>query len=140
MSFGERSRRIFIAVLAVLSLLASSVSACTCSHHEGRAQAEPSCHLHSRGEERASTTNAAPQSFDPACECVPSKPVPAVISKSAKKASQPHEQIAASPIWHISLEPVAAVASDGSIVRLDPPSFLSEYFSGLLPARAPPRL
>jgi len=141
MSFAERIKSISIAAMAVLSLFASSVSACTCTHHVEQAKAEsPSCHSHTH-RESSTPTNASPTSVDSLCECLLAKPAPAIIAKSEKK-KLPLQRDAG----ETSAEPVKfnlpGFANDVSVVETTKylSNYLTRHFTGLLPSRAPPRL
>jgi len=141
MSFANRIRHILIAAFAALSLFASSVSACSCSHHLEQAKTEtPSCHFHSH-EASPTVQNASPASADAPCECVLVKPSPAIIAKSEKKKLRLEKN--AGETW---VEPakfkLPDLANDVAVVEPpnDPSNYLTRHFTGLLPARAPPRL
>ena len=141
MSFAERIKSVSIAAVAVLSLFASSVSACTCSHHVEQAKAEsPSCHSHSHGES-STAKNASPTSVDSPCECLLAKPAPAIIAKSEKKRLQLQKDAGETSVEPIKFK-VPDLINDVQPVESsnDPSDYLARHFTGLLPARAPPRL
>jgi hypothetical protein len=141
MSIAERIKSISIAAMAVLSLFASSVSACTCSHHVEQAKAEsPSCHSHTH-RESSTPTNASPTSVDSLCECLLAKPAPAIIAKSEKKKLQLQKEIAETKVEPMEVgKPIPISVNPVSLVLNDPSIYLTRHFACLLPARAPPRL
>jgi hypothetical protein len=142
MAFSKKIQRILIAALAMMGLFASSVSACTCSHHQEPVKTEtPSCHSHSHSETAAVGPNAASKGIDSPCKCVLAKPAPAIVSKSDKKRSQLQKEVADADIQTISFERESLVANASTAAILfSSEAYLSKRISGLLPARAPPRL
>jgi len=141
MALAEKAKQILIAALAVISLFASSVSACNCSHHVEQTQNEgPSCHSHSHQTNSAAKT-ASSASADAPCECILLKTAPAIIAKSEREKTTPQKQIADVLVQSAEFEQRhVAVADVVSVTSTDAPSDLSHYLSGLLPSRAPPRL
>jgi cytoskeletal protein RodZ len=138
----------FVLILCcVLSLLASSVSACICSHHQQQTETEaPSCHSHTAENVAAEQTNDADSpaktiiasaSDADACCCV--QPAPKVAAQS--ETVKPEKQAAALTTT------AAAPRADVFIVRIIPvenrlpkPLYLTDSFYNLSPGRAPPRL
>jgi hypothetical protein len=138
----EKMQRIFIAAITLISLLASSVSACTCSHHQERAKVEASsCHSHSHNESTLEIqNNATSQSVQSPCECILVKPAPAIIAKSDKRKSalQPDAVLSETRVPSFEREIVIAAVLPG--VEIDQSAYPSKRPSGLVPSRAPPRL
>src|SRR5258708_37479100 len=138
----EKMQRIFIAAFTVISLLASSVSACTCSHHQGQAKVEASsCHSHSHNESTFEIqNNATSQSVQFPCECILAKPALAIIAKSdmRKSALQPDAILSETQVPSFEREIVIAAVS--SKAEFDKSAYPSKRPSGLVPSRAPPRL
>ncbi|MEP7076794.1 MAG: hypothetical protein ABI878_13390 [Acidobacteriota bacterium] len=136
---GQKLAMLTLSVVAVLSLLAGSVSACTCSHHEEKAKTErPSCHSHTH-EQAVSPENDSTRSFDAECECLTAKPLPAIVAKSDKKNADLHSESVltgdgAGVPEFVSVRIASAAISSPQDV------YLSAEPYRLLPARAPPRL
>ncbi|MEP6847940.1 MAG: hypothetical protein ABI999_03725 [Acidobacteriota bacterium] len=135
----QKLAELAFAAVAVLSLLAASVSACTCSRHTERVDAElPSCHSHTPGP-MASAKNASTRSYNAECECLTAKPLPAIVAKSDKKnANLDSESVLTADRVGVSEFVSVPIAS----AAIDSPQdvYLSAEPYRLLPARAPPRL
>lgn len=137
-----RLKHSLVAVIAVLSLLVSAVSACACSHHDpAEAKVETSCHGTSHGKEAdASQALAESFQFDTSCNCFTNAPVPAIVAKSDNKRTAFEKQ----SVVTVSL--VLYFAGKDPILSISPASFAesqflhSENLLTSLPARAPPRL
>ena len=142
MSFKKKIQRIFIAALAVMALCASSISACTCSHHQEQVKAEePSCHSHSHHKDASAEQGAAfSKSLESACECILAKPAPAVISRSDKESKPPRPDAAPSELHNPSFERNAIISTVSAKIERAETAFPSKILTSLLPSRAPPRL
>ena len=128
----------------VLSLLASSVSACICPHHQEKTLTEaPSCHSHATENAAAEQTNDAdsPETIKTsaseadACCCV--QPAPKVVAKSetVKLEKQAAALPAAAPPAVVFAVQVVSVENN-----LPKPLYLTDSFYNLSPGRAPPRI
>ena len=136
----KRLQQFAIGILIVLSLLASSASACTCSHHGSDSEVLPR-HHHSEMSEAAeshdshieNTTTCIVSDADCVCEVTASKFV--VKSDSIKLNKQ---------VPTLSIEasiPVAVVRqTDMARAEFPKPFYLSDSFCNLAPKRGPPRL
>ena len=79
-------RQLSLIFLALLSLFVSSVSACTCSHHQEKVEVDvSSCHQHSpeaKAEQHHDTQSKKIQSIISETECCCIQPAPKVVAKS----------------------------------------------------------
>jgi len=142
MKHKKRLQNILIALVAMVSLFASSVSACTCSHHPEQAETETdSCHAHSHHDEMsADQDQASLVSVESQCECVLAKPVPAVATKSSKKSESPQQDAAHSELFAPSFQRAMLLPAVSAKITRSDSRFLSKHLERLIPARAPPRL
>jgi len=140
MAFAKKIGQIGIAALAVLSLFATSVSACNCSHHVEQVQTEvPSCHSHSH-QANSGAKGSSSRSLDAPCECLLAKPAPAIIAKSEKKKLQLQKAVTDPLAASVGFEqPHLSAVASATVTPNDPLTYLSRHL-GLLPSRAPPRL
>lgn len=131
-----------VSLLAILSLFASSVSACACSHHQEKPEVSPaSCHGHP-AETKTGQNHGGKSSesiittvSEPGCFCL--QPAPKVVAKSENIKVKKH--VAAFPfVKPIEIAFVRQVVS----VKIDFSKrlYLSDSFYNLSPGRAPPAL
>ena len=122
----------------MLALLASSVSACTCGHHEENA-AEPAMQsCHSSHHSAAADPNA--KAVDSACICYVNLPPPFVIGKTGQKVVKLEKQFPA-VLPDASFVPVAR-KTYGDVAHnfhSNTPISLSRALA-FTPSRSPPRL
>jgi hypothetical protein len=127
--------KIAICVLALLSLMVSSVAACSCAHHHDTEAIETdSCHHHPDA-----GPSVGEKEIEAPCVCLLNAPVPAIVFRSGIEIT-PFEHAAVSPDQSlISFEPIflAGSALDNS---QSPTTFLSKRRYASMPSRAPPRL
>lgn len=126
-------------LLAVLSLLTSSVAACACSHHQSEVEtAAPSCHEHSAQSSEMPMSPEYAATFDAADECVCIKSAPRVFAKS--EIVKIEKQAAAiSPNVFVSVKLNAPIVKAETAYFIKP-SYLSDSFYNLKSPRAPPVL
>lgn len=139
---SKRAKQMIISLAAGLSLFATAVSACACSHHQPQLETEPpSCHSSSHGEPTATAAEPAiPESFGTGCNCFVNLPSRAITAKSENKKSS----VAKGPgLLAQAIVPTDVVLwplvgpSDGS----GPPGVRFKGRSRTAgPSRAPPRL
>jgi hypothetical protein len=67
---AQRLRQFFIGILAVLSLSASPVAACACSHHAAEPKAQKSCHSPAPKKHENHGPSTRTPSFCESCLCV----------------------------------------------------------------------
>lgn len=139
----RRIANLVIGILFILSLLASSVSACTCSSHEhAAAQIETGSHHHHHEDvdhhDDSAETSAPFTDFINGSECFCSSPAPKVTSKSEAVRLEGKAVAAGTSIS--SFEPVAILLSEAALISFNPRAFLSDPLYGASPGRAPPRL
>jgi hypothetical protein len=84
---NQRLKQFTVSLLVVLSLFVSSVSACTCAHHQEKVEADvSSCHQHSPKAEAEQQFGTNPfekiQSVISETECCCIQPAPKVVAKS----------------------------------------------------------
>lgn len=152
----SKLKQFAISLLVVLSLFASSVSACACSHDSIQSAAgehcqPPSQHLHeakddaphSHGEaaehhhaDSAETKNVSPVLSEKECCCI--KPAPKVFAKSETvKTEKQFAKISSSASVEINVIVQINSVRTTEFIR---PFYLSDSFYNLSPGRAPPRL
>lgn len=138
---NQRLKQFAASFLVVLSLLVSSVAACSCSHHQEKVEtAAPSCHQHSAenqsGEMHQSTETSA--TFDANDDCVCAQSAPRIFAKSEVVKIQ-KQAATVSPYITISVELTARIdaveTSDYS-----KPFYLCDSFYNIKSPRAPPVL
>jgi hypothetical protein len=131
-------RHILMSILAILSLGAASLSACTCSHHVEPKVVENDCHSHHETVSRTELANAG-LAFDEECTCAIQQWSPCVVSKSLSKEFGLND-VASTADVTIDLEFTSAASyREPGFITATQLSHSSTPKS-LLPARAPPRL
>ena len=141
MKHKKRLQNILMSLLAMASMFASSVSACTCSHHQEQAEAETSCHAQSHYQDASvEQTSASSKSLESSCECVLVKLAPAVIARSDKKDSLPQPDAKPPELQNSSFDTGTIVTLVSTTIERSELYFPSNRLTGLIPARAPPRL
>jgi len=127
-----RVKRVAITVCVIACLLASTVTACACSHHS-HAKPEsstPACHQHA---EKAKNGEAETSLAGCDCRCFDDRSDLSLKSEGIKLKNQPALAVLVTP------EPAVSVAD--VVVNSDSyskPRFLSDSFYNLPPGRAPP--
>jgi len=132
-----------IGALFILSLLVSSVSACSCPHHEDAAAPEAALrHFHSHSHEVESGHDS---SKDPPSAVSLVSPEDCCCVQAAPKAASKSEVIKwdgkvlkSSPLP--TVDQVFVSAAEVVQIGLETPSLLVESDLNLTPGRAPPRL
>jgi len=136
----RRIQQLAIGSIAVLSLAASSIAACTCSHHVGeKAESEKSCHSHSHStsdnhgataiaEHRGQTISGT------GCSCTQASP--RLPLKQDKKHLTFKPAIAQSPLTE---PPATAAIVSISVENFDTPPLSQSYLRNSIKGRAPPR-
>jgi hypothetical protein len=130
-----------LAFCVMLSLFASSVSACACAHHQEKTQTNsPSCHENSvqtKTENHHETDSSETiKTTVSETECCCMSPAPRVTTKT--ESIKFEKQIAAIPFAAlIENKTVSQIFS----VKIDftKPFYLSDSFYNISPGRAPPR-
>jgi hypothetical protein len=145
MEKGNKIRAIkqFILILCcVLSLFASSVSACTCSHHHEKPKIEAeTCHGHSEdtkvkpNQDTNSSETIQTTIYEGECFCI--QPAPKLIAKSEKVKIE-KQQTAVLP--NLSVQLTFAVQKNPVKSDFSKPFYLTDSFYNLKPGRAPPGL
>jgi hypothetical protein len=139
---SARIKQFGLAVCLLISLFASSISACTCSHHPENFETEVSSgHEHSetaqteRRHEAESNENA--QSLVPQDECCCIEPSPKISAKSETLKIE-KQSLAVLPV---SIAQTALAAQTVSFKsEFAAPFYLTDSFYNLTPGRAPPTL
>ena len=134
----KKTKQIAVGFLVILSLFASSVAACVCSHHAEKAETvAASCHQHSEAKpETDSFENVeTARKFNASDECGCASPAPRVFSKS--ETIKIEKQAAALPFSPVEIKAVSTVLSAGN-VYFEKPFYLSDSFYNLKSPRAPP--
>ena len=131
-----------ISLLALLSLFASTISACACSHHQEKTQTDSrSCHEHStetkanqNGDDNLLKTIKVIVS-ETGCICL--QPAPKAVAKSENVKVEKH--IAGLP----AVKPIEIAKTQQIVsakIDFSKPTYLSDSFYNLSPGRAPPSL
>ena len=135
-----RLKQFAVSLLAILSLFASSVSACACSHHQEKQETETaSCHEHSAEtkpeqilDDNSSEIVKANVS-EAGCVCFQTAPKVVVKSENVKV-----EKHAATIPSVLPVEIVFVVQTVSARIYFSKPLYLSDSFYNLSPGRAPP--
>ena len=139
---SAKLKQYILSILAGLSLFASSVSACACSHHQEKSETEiSSCHEHST-ETKAAKNHAEEfsetiQTVVSESECVCFQIAPKIVAKSENIKVE--KQVAAIP----AIKPIEIIFVRQNIsaqIDFAKPPYLSDSFYNLSPGRAPPFL
>lgn len=135
----HRRSQLLAAIVAVMSLFVSAVSACACSHHQPVKAEAGSCHSSSHLSPAAERPDSSAH-FGTDCNCFVRTPAPVIVAKKDDKRTAVAEQIA--EIVELRFTIVFAGESWGtSKVSFEPPLFGYKHsLLASLPARAPPRL
>ncbi len=136
---SSKLKQFALGLCVVLSLFASSVAACGCSHHRENAKADaPSCHQDSAHQEMPmSPLNSAAFEQTDCCVCVQAAPRAYAKSEIVKIEKQAIAAIA--PRVSVSTQTIAVVPTIES-VYFPKPLYLSDPFYKIKSPRAPPRL
>jgi hypothetical protein len=137
-----RLKQFAISLLAVLSLFASSVSACACSHHQGKPQTETSsCHEHAAqttaGQNHVGSWSETVKTTISETVCVCLQPSPKVSAKSENLKVEKHR---AAILIVKPIQIAFIVQTVSAKIDFSKPSYLSDSFYNLSPGRAPPVL
>lgn len=142
-------KQLTLSLLAILSLFASTVSACSCSHHQGKAEIQidfsaSSCHEHhptkSETDDEAAAENFENASFSSE-SCVCYQTAPKVFAKAETIKVEKNSSIAAvtSALWKQNENVLIAIFIAPKIDFIKP-FYLSDCFYNLSFGRAPPIL
>lgn len=129
-----------VGFISILSMLATSVAACTCSHHPTEnAETESSCHSHAKSssEHHHSTADTADrgQNVSSSC-CSCDQASPRVVFKQDQKQSQVKPAVTPST----STDPrFVAISAETAIDNFRTRSFSHSILRSSTPSRAPPR-
>jgi hypothetical protein len=155
---STRLKQFVASFLVVLSLLVSSVSACTCTHNSPQAetsehcQPEPPQHSHESNtdshhshnesasghqhDEQAKINFASLSFSETECCCI--SPAPKVFTKSEKvKTEKQASRLLSKTEIEVRLTPQIVSVKTVEFTR---PFYLSDSFHNLTPGRAPPSL
>ena len=123
-----------LVIVTVLALLASSVSACMCSHHKVEATPEaPSCHQHAEMAMTDNDTNCF--SSDDDCVCAFASEQSVAKSEAIKLKKQVALAGTETPVFATSIE-IQPIVKIGFIT----PSHFAAPLDDLSSSRGPPRL
>ncbi len=128
-------------LIAVLSLFASSISACACSHHQPKTENNPpSCHEHSAETKAEQSQETSTEKFQPVVSesgCICLQLAPKAVAKAENIKVEKN-------LTSVSLETpieINFVASNAAAkFDFSKPPYLSDSFYNLSPGRAPPIL
>lgn len=128
-------------LLACVSLLASSISACACSHHQVHSNLkESSCHAHSEmAEMPQADEHTDSSSADQVCICVSKEPAAAAIKSGNQPAGEKASALLAAVVVPL-LADTLVLGSETVAAAFVRSVYPSRIALGLLPSRAPPRL
>jgi hypothetical protein len=137
----HRNVQIAIGIIFILSLFVSSVSACSCPHHEQAAKPETaSCHPHSHGANSTQGSSRASENASSSlllgdCCCI--QPAPKAATKSATIKAE-GKVVKSSPLP--VADPVFVLTAQVVQPAFESLSSLTDSYYNLTPGRAPPRL
>ena len=137
-----RLKQIGSALIVIASLVAASVSACTCAHHSIAAQpVVHSCHgmAEEMAPEKGAVTSDA-SAFETDCECAAHTAGPLFLAKSANEKIKFQKDISAtvSVVFDAARIDISVIASVAPVYPER--AFYEEHFRVSAPSRAPPRL
>lgn len=133
----KKTKQIAFGILVVLSLLASSVSACVCSHHAEKKVETETASCHKRSEKNTTETSQIEKterlkSHD-SCFCL--EAAPRVFSKS--ETVKIEKQAAVLPVLEIRAKTFFAATRFENFFWAEP-FYFSDSFYNLKSPRAPP--
>lgn len=139
---SRRLKQIFLSLCVVLSLFASSVAACACSHHLLEAEVHAvSCHQMSEAEDSQAEQSKDVSQFETVaerCNCFAKTSQPSVVNKAKNLKLQNHSLILPSLPKVERYEAIVEIVSVKA--SLTTRFYNSNYLDKLKPARAPPVL
>ncbi|HRI03929.1 MAG TPA: hypothetical protein PLL77_09315 [Pyrinomonadaceae bacterium] len=126
-------QKLSVCVVAILSLLASAVSACACNHHESKpVTAVASCHSETHEAVSAErVTNG--DTVETGCNCFVKDPTPFILAKSESKKLKVQKK---SPVTIVETVDVESI--DLAIVSVSLLSSVSRQFYAAPPSRSAP--
>ena len=137
-------KQVLVGILASLSLFVSTISACSCSHHQVKQKTETaaSCHEHSTETGRNRVVDSTDESNEKSITgdyCVCLQTVSKVFAKSERVKIE--KQTAAAVLTFKQVFESAGVRqSAAEKIDFIKPFYLSDSFYNLSPGRAPPVL
>lgn len=143
---NQRLKKFAASLAIILSLVASSLAACSCSHHDEKTAEtiSPSCHEHSHDEAQAEHQRRDGDSFETIqtlisqndCCCVQSAPKVYAKSDTVKIEKQTLAGASSTPpIETVFVSQIVAVK-----IEFHAPFHLTDSFYNIKSPRAPPRL
>jgi hypothetical protein len=137
-----RIGQILICLVAILSLAATTASACTCDHHQHETvkAEEPSCHSHASAHSEAGPADLDEENccLASGSDCVCADTRPRAFAKSEGLKLQKHfTPVPAEPVV-IAVPPATETSDTG--IHFDKPFYLCDSFYNLAPKRGPPIL
>ena len=131
-------KQFIVCILTMLSLSASSVAACACSHHGKKKEAEaPSCHKHAEQKSAEQKEDPSFESVNSEIECTCFANASSIFTKSSNIKFE-KLFLAALAKTNVEIEFVSQTAL--ATHAFSKPLYLSDSFYNLAPGRAPPVL
>jgi hypothetical protein len=131
-------KQFIVCILTILSLCASSVAACACSHHEKKTESEaPSCHKHSKQKKTEQISDPQFKSVNAEIECTCFQLDSKITAKSGTIKFEKYAS-AVSNLTPVKIAFVSRVCTPK--ISFAKPLYLSDSFYNLSPGRAPPVL
>jgi hypothetical protein len=129
-------KQFVVCILTILSLFASSVAACACSHHKEKIEASvSSCHKHSEHKKTEPIGDPSFESVNAEIECTCLWFASNSFTKSSNVKFEKHAA-AASALPPVKIDFLSRAAAPK--ISFSKPLYLSDSFYNLVPARAPP--
>ncbi len=138
---NQQIKRIAFCLSIFLSLFASSIAACTCGHHQVKAENHaPSCHQTTTETENQQTLNSAQarlsEKIDVNCDCFVKTFQPFVVGKSKNIKAQKNLAVLPLLIKPERFDVTSEVSS--AKFHFEYYFYNSNYLKKLTPPRAPP--
>lgn len=140
MSIKGKLQKLSVCVVAILSLLASAVSACACNHHESKpVTAVASCHSETH---EAVSAKGVPtgDAVETECNCFVKDPTPFILAKSESKKLKVQQKSPVTIVETIDVESIDIAVFSVSLISSVSWQFYAAPSSRSAPARGPPVL
>jgi hypothetical protein len=133
---GKVLRNWIFVLSACASLLASSVSACTCSHHQLHPE-HTSCHEHSESKSFVGNHDCGADCIEETCICPAKEPI---VATKADKRTPDLKNFPPPNAAPLTLETKNQIVLTDTASEYRAHQYISKSGHRLLPSRAPPRL
>ncbi|MBP7415574.1 MAG: hypothetical protein KA831_02890 [Pyrinomonadaceae bacterium] len=133
-------QKLSVCAVAILSLLASAVSACACNHHEAKPVAAASS-CHSETHETVSAEGVPTgDAVETGCNCFVKDPTPFILAKSESKKLKVQKKAHAAIVETVDVESIDLAVISVSLLSSVSRQIYAAPPSRSAPARGPPVL